>query len=129
MKTKQEIESRMNELSDEMNLLKNEYFNNFHQEKINTLKSFVGKYFEYNNKNFNYKRYILYTGVNEEKLTLDAVCLDKSNYNKLQVSLSNHEGFDREDAIKRNELKEISRQDFDNIVLEGINELNKIINQ
>ena len=129
MKSKQEIESRMSELTEEINKLRDEYFNNFHQEKINTLKSFVGKCFEYNNKNLNYKRYILYTGVNEEKLTLDAVCLDKSNYNKLQVSLSNHEGFDRGDAIKRNELKEISRQEFDNVVLESINELNKIINQ
>lgn len=127
MKSKQEIESRMNELNEELNKLKNEYFNNFHQEKINTLKSFVGKCFEY--KNESYAKYVLYTGVNEEKLTLDAVCLYKSNYNKLQVSLSNHEGFDRGDAIKRNELKEISRQDFDNIVLESINELNKIINQ
>lgn len=125
MKSKQEIESRMNELTEEINKLRDEYFNNFHQEKINTLKSFVGKCFEY--KSESYTKYVLYTGVNEEKLTLDAVCVTKSAYHKFDIGLSNHEGFDREDAVKRNGMKEISRQEFNNVVLEGINELKLLI--
>lgn len=127
MKSKQEIESRMNELREELEELRGEYFNNFHQEKINTLKSFVGKCFEWENLSFSTTKYILYTGVNEEKLTLDAVCITKSAHNKFYIGLSNHEGFDREDAVKRNGMKEISRQEFDNVVLESINELKLLI--
>lgn len=123
MRTKQEIESRMGELSEELNLLRNEYFNNFHQEKINTLKLFVGRCFEYKSDSLKYIKYIHYTGIDEEKLTLNAVCVTKSSYSKFNVSLDNHKGFDRTDAIERNELKEISRQEFDNIILESINEL------
>ena len=129
MRTKQEVESEINELTEKLNKLRDEYFNNFHQEKINTLKSFVGKYFEWNNELLNSKTYTYYTGVDEEKLILNAICVIKSSYNKFNVALTIHEGFDREYAIKRNNLKEISRKEFNNIVLESINELNKIINQ
>lgn len=127
MKSKQEIESRIDELTEELNKLRDEYFKNYNEEKINTLKSFVGKYFEYKGESFDYVKYINYIGVDEEKLTLNAVCVTKSKYSKFNVSLDNHEGFDRGDAIKRYELKEISRQEFDNVVLESINELKLLI--